>query len=68
MSLLGFPQPRLRMVAPPCDCLLETMHTTFGQARLVGNPAHTLRTVLTKTVENPQTFGPKSHVGLFSEG
>jgi hypothetical protein len=34
----------------------------------LGNPAHTLLAVVTKTVENSQAFVPKSHVGLFSAG
>jgi len=48
--------------------LLETMDTAFGQARLLGQTPHTLRAVLTKTLENLLAFLPKSHVGLFSEG
>jgi hypothetical protein len=29
--------------------------------------ANTLCAVVTETLANPQTFGPKSHVGLYSE-
>ena len=56
------------MDIPALHGLCETMHTTFGQARLLGQLAHTLRAMVTKTLENPQTFVPKSHVGLCSEG
>ena len=55
------------MTSPPFHSLREPMDTAFGKACLVGNPAHTLCTVLPKTVENPQTFGPKCHVGQCSE-
>jgi hypothetical protein len=48
--------------------LLETMHTALGKAGLLGNASHALPAVVTKTLENPQAFGPKSHVGLSSEG
>ena len=48
--------------------LRETMHTAFGEPRLVGEAAHALTAVLTKTLENPSAFLPKSHVGLCSEG
>ena len=47
--------------------LRETMHATLGKAGLHGNAAHALGGIVTKTVENPQTFVPKSHVGRFSE-
>src|SRR5882672_10343840 len=64
----GFPQPRLWMDGPPLHGLRETMHTAFGTPRLLGNPSYTLLAVVTQTVENPQAFGPKSHVGRLSEG
>jgi hypothetical protein len=66
-AVLGFPQPELRMAPTLCYRLLETMHTAFGTPRLLSNPSHTLRAVVTKTVENLQAFGPQSHVGQFSE-
>jgi hypothetical protein len=47
--------------------LLEMMHAAFGKPRLLGNPSHIRLAVFTKAVENPQAFGPKSHVGRFSE-
>ena len=34
----------------------------------MGNLADALLGVVTKSVENPKTFGPQSHVGLSSEG
>src|SRR2546429_508314 len=40
------------------------MHATLGQAGLLGNASHALGPVVTKTLENPQAFVPKSHVGL----
>src|SRR4030095_3159979 len=44
--------------------LLKTMCTALGQPRLLGKMAHALCTRFTKSLENPQTFLPKSHVGL----
>src|SRR4029434_8554082 len=44
--------------------LLKTMCTALGQPRLLGKMAHALCTRFTKRLENPQTFLPKSHVGL----
>src|SRR5215510_9389430 len=43
------------------------MHTAFGQPRLLGQLAHTLGGVVTKTLENLAAFVPKSHVGRLSE-
>jgi hypothetical protein len=65
---LGFPKPRLRMAISPLHGLLETRPTAFGKPRLLGKTSNTLRAVVTKTVDDPQAFVPKSHVGLFSEG
>jgi hypothetical protein len=48
--------------------LLETMHTAFGQACLLGQTPHTLLAMSTKTLANLKTFVPKSHVGQLSEG
>src|SRR5262249_32820692 len=62
-ALGGFPQPGFRVVVTALHGLLETMHTTLGKAVLLGNASHALFTVLTKTLENPQAFVPKSHVG-----
>src|SRR6266704_3947630 len=67
-ALLGFPQPRLRVVPTACDGPCETMHTALRKPRLLGNAADTLRAVVTKTLANAKAFGPKSHVGLSSEG
>src|SRR5262245_24712579 len=44
------------------------MHTALGEPGLMGNLADALLGVVTKSVENPKTFGPPSHVGLSSEG
>src|SRR3989442_4827390 len=44
------------------------MHTALGEPGLIGNLSDALLGVVTKSVENPKTFGPKSHVGLSSEG
>jgi len=52
------------MAISPLHGLLETMHTAFGKSCLVGKASHTLRAVVTKTLENAQTSVPKSHVGL----
>src|SRR5262249_2626442 len=67
-TLLGFPQPRLRVAVAALHRLLKTMHTAFGKPCLLGQLSHALGGVLTKTLENPQAFVPKSHVGLFSAG
>src|SRR5439155_12628842 len=48
--------------------LCETMHTALGEPGLMGDLADALLGVVTKSVENPKTFGPQSHVGLSSEG
>jgi hypothetical protein len=47
--------------------LLKTMHTPFGQSRLLGKASHTLLAVVTKTLDNGQAFVPESPVGLSSE-
>jgi hypothetical protein len=44
------------------------MHTALGEPGLMGDLADALLGVVTKSVENPKTFGPQSHVGLSSEG
>ena len=48
--------------------LLETMHTAFGQARLLGQLANALLATVTQTLDNLKAFIPKSHVGRLSEG
>jgi len=48
--------------------LLETMHTAFRTAGLLGQLANALCAIVTKTLENPQTFVPQSHGGLSSQG
>src|SRR5258708_4432899 len=61
-AVLGFPQPRLRVAVSACHGLFETMHTALGNPRLTGKLARALRHIVTKRVENQQTFRPKSHV------
>ena len=56
------------MHVPTLPGLLQTMHATFGQARLLGDAAHALPAVVTQTFENLEAFGPKSHVGRLSVG
>jgi hypothetical protein len=56
------------MATPALHGLRETMDTTLGKARLLGNASYPLPPVVTKTLENPSAFVPESHVGLFSEG
>ena len=53
--------------------LRRIVHTLKGDAAACGfrelsNAAHTLPAVVTKTLENPYAFLPKSHVGQLSEG
>ena len=55
-AFLRFPPPGLRMATAPLHGPLETMHTAFGTSRLVGQTSHTLRAVVTKTLENAQAF------------
>ena len=67
-GLLPFPitsTPRLAVAVH--HCLLKTVHTTLGKTGLLSNLSHALLRLITKIVENQQTFGPKSHIGLFSE-
>ena len=47
--------------------VLEAMHTALRQPGLLGHAAYALPTMIIKALENPQTFRPKSHVGLCSE-
>src|SRR6516162_11613495 len=63
-AVFGFPQPRFRVAVSAFHGLCETMHTALGKAGLLSNAAHALLAVVTKTLENPQAFVPKSHVGL----
>src|SRR5262245_61036854 len=63
VALCSCPQPGLRMDVPMPHSLLETMCPALGHSRVLSTVAHTLRACLTKRVENPNTFLPKSHVG-----
>jgi tetratricopeptide (TPR) repeat protein len=66
-ALLGFPSPGLRMAVAALHRLSQTMHTAFGQPSLLSQLAHAWGGIITKALENPQAFVPKSHVGRFSE-
>ena len=55
------------MDIPALHGLCETMHAPFRQAGPLGQLTNALGTMITKTLENPQTFGPKFPVGLCSE-
>ena len=63
-AVFGFPEPGFRVAVATLHGLRETMHAAFGKAGLLGKASHTLCPVVTKTLENPQAFVPKSHVGL----
>src|SRR5712692_4914318 len=63
-----FPPPGLRVGISVFHRLFETMHTALGEPSLLGHLTDALLGVVTKSVENPKTFGPKSHGGLSSEG
>src|SRR6266542_3394595 len=63
-----FPPPGLRVGISALHRLFETMHTALGDPGLMGHLTDALLGVVTKSIENQQTFGPKSHVGLSSEG
>jgi hypothetical protein len=67
-AVCSFPEPGFRVAIAALHGLCEPMHAAFGQAGLLGNAAHALGGMVTKTVENPSAFVPKSHVGRFSEG
>jgi hypothetical protein len=66
-AVCSFPEPGFRVAVAVLHGLRETMHAAFGQARLLGNATHALGGMVTKTVENPEAFVPKSPVGRFSE-
>src|SRR6266699_6126401 len=67
-ACLRFPPPGLRVLISALHRLCETMHTALGEPGLMGDLADALLGVVTKSFENPKTFGPQSHVGLSSEG
>jgi hypothetical protein len=56
------------MDIPVLHGLCDTLHATFRQAGPLGQLTHALGIMVTKTLENPQTFGPKSHVSRCAEG
>ena len=64
----GGPPPRLWGAIAAFHRLCETMPPALGAPGLMGNVADALLGVVTKSVENPKTFGPQSPVGLSSEG
>src|SRR6266404_9271786 len=63
-----FPPPGLRVLISAFHRLFEAMHTALGEPGPMGNLSDALLCVVTKSVENPKTFGPKAHVGLSSAG
>jgi hypothetical protein len=63
-----FPKTTNRMAVTPHHGLLQTMYPAFGKTCLLSQLAPALVTVVTKTLENPQAFVPKLHVGLYSKG
>jgi len=67
-ACLRFPQRGLWSVAPTSHCVPQTVHTTPGEARLLGQLANAAFTMVTKTFDKAKTSVPKSHVGRFSEG
>src|SRR5256712_1610824 len=63
-----FPPPGLRVGISMSHRLFEPMYTALGEPGPISNLSDALLGVVTKRVENQKTFGPKSHVGLSSEG
>src|SRR5688500_6248396 len=45
-----------------------TMDAAFAKSSSLGKLSNALLAVFTNCVENPQAFGPKSHVGRSSDG
>jgi hypothetical protein len=43
------------------------MYAALGKPGALGNLTNALRRIVTKSVENPKAFGPKSHVGWSSD-
>jgi len=56
------------MDVPALHSLGEAMHTAFRQASPLGQLANALGAMVTQTLDNLQTFGPKSHVSRLSAG
>ena len=67
MPFFGVPQPRLWVAVSAFHGLFETMHAALGKPGALGNLTNALRRVVTKSVENPKAFGPKSPVGWSSD-
>src|SRR6266487_2248823 len=63
-----FPPPGLWVLISAFHRLFEAMYTALGEPSPMGNLSDALLRVVTKRVENPKTFGPKSPVGLSSDG
>src|ERR1700756_1313489 len=62
-----FPQPRFRVPTSVYHGLFETIYTTLGKSGLLGKVSNALCGVVTRTLEKPRTFLPKSYVGQFSK-
>jgi len=63
-AVLRFPEPKFWVLVTALHGLFEAMHAALGKAGLLGNASHALLTVVIKTLENPQAFVPKTHVGF----
>jgi hypothetical protein len=63
----SFPQPRLWGAISAFYRLFEPMYAALGKPGALGNLTNALRRIVTKSVENPKAFGPKSHVGWSSD-
>jgi hypothetical protein len=66
-AVCRFPQSRFRMAIAALQRVLKAMHTALRQSGLLRHTADALPTMITKALENPQTFRPKSHGGRASE-
>ena len=58
LRLLARLRPSVRL-----HCLLQMMHAVFGKSSRLDQLANTLFSVITKTLENPQAFVSKFHIG-----
>src|SRR5262245_11547238 len=62
-AVFGFPEPGFRVAVTALHGLLKPMHAALGKPRLMGKVSNALGGIVTQTLENPQAFVPKSHVG-----
>src|SRR5512145_133543 len=59
----SFPEPGFWVAVTALHGLLQPMHAALGTPRLMGQVSDALGGIVTQTLENPQTFIPKCHVG-----